>query len=197
MSTYWNTTAILNLQQVIIRHSSKIILNYLRIILFSLVISQWAQVTVFAPCTTMNFILIPQNKVCWDSLVPLPMIKIDTNVYLLVCLVVFFWLSFFCSISIQSMNYFSIALYNQGMRSLPNLKIPVTGSIYSKFTIWDILCCVSKIELPNSIQRQLHNIIIWLPLILHINWTDFFVALLILGIGVLPFRAASYCQVSW
>ena len=88
MSPYWNTTAIMNLKQVIINHIAESIVNDFVIILFASSIYHWTRVTVFVPFTTTTVILVTQNKSDQDSWVPLPIIKIDKNVYWLVCLVV-------------------------------------------------------------------------------------------------------------
>ena len=105
MSTHWNTTPILNLQQVVIKYSDEIIVNYFVIILFASSIYRWTLVTIFAPFTKTTVILLPQNKFGRDYLVPLPMIKIDINVYLLVWLVFVVVLLFFVSSSISSSTF--------------------------------------------------------------------------------------------
>ena len=87
MIPYWNTTAIMNLKQVIINHIAESIVNDFVIIIFVSRIYHWTRVTVFVPCTTTTVILVPQNKSDQDYWVPLPILKIDKNFYLLVCLV--------------------------------------------------------------------------------------------------------------
>jgi hypothetical protein len=95
-------------------------------------------------------------------------------------------------VSIHSLKHLTTDLYDQGMRSLPNLYVPVlAGSRYSRLTIWLILNSVANRGVPNSARNQPLNCCICSIFMLHIDWIAFVVTSSILGIGQPFSRTAS------